>query len=118
MQKLDSIDFNFDRMDFVINLKSIAMKKVLAGAMMIFGTMFLTAQVTTQDTARTKSEKKMKKMNQKSSETVKASDAKSVDSAEKAKIKNEATSDLMKQQRDGINDEATKPMQPAPGQTE
>ncbi len=95
------------------------MKKILAGATLMLGTMFLTAQVTTQDTVKTKSEKKMKKMNQKSSETVKSEAIKKAsDSAEKEKIKNEATSDLMKQQRDGINDEATKPMQPMPGQTE
>jgi len=95
------------------------MKKILAGAMLICGTMFLTAQVTTQDTVKTMSEKKMKKMNQKSSDAVKTEEVKKAsDSAEKEKIKNEATSDLMKQQRDGINDEATKPMQPVPGQTE
>ncbi len=44
------------------------MKNLMAGALMIFGTAFLTAQITPQqDSTRTKSEKKMKN---KSQETV------------------------------------------------
>lgn len=48
------------------------MKNLMAAGLMIFGTMFLTAQVTTpqQDTTRTKTEKKTNKMNKKAPETV------------------------------------------------
>ncbi|GGG43186.1 hypothetical protein [Epilithonimonas arachidiradicis] len=50
------------------------MKKLIAGGLMIFGAMFVTAQVTPpQDTSRTNKtskEKKMDKMNQKAPQTV------------------------------------------------
>jgi hypothetical protein len=47
------------------------MKKLIAGGLMIFGAMFVTAQVTPpQDTSRTNKEKKINTMNQKAPETV------------------------------------------------
>ncbi|WP_374446266.1 hypothetical protein [Epilithonimonas sp.] len=98
------------------------MKKLMAGAMMIFGTMFLTAQTTPQqDTAKTGKEKKLNKANAKTPETVEPNGMnRSVDTTKlnQQKIENERARDQMNQRRDGINDEATKPMQPAPGKTE
>lgn len=98
------------------------MKKLMAGAMMILGTMFLTAQTTQQqDTAKNRQEKKLNKANAKMPETVEPNGMnRSVDTTKlnQQKIENERARDQMNQRRDGINDEATKPMQPAPGKTE
>lgn len=87
---------------------------------MLFGAMFVTAQQTpSKDTSKAKTEKNVNKVKQSDMKTVEP-DKITADTAKatEQKVRQETTSDLMKQQRDGINDEATKPMQPAPGQTE
>lgn len=101
------------------------MKKLIAGGLMIFGTILISAQTTPpQDTTRTRTEKKMNKMNKKTPETVQPNGMnRTVDTAnldKRQKIEDKKINKRSEPQRDGLNNEASKPSpsQPSPGQLE
>ncbi|WP_027383128.1 hypothetical protein [Epilithonimonas caeni] len=96
------------------------MRKLIAGGLIIFGAMSVTAQVTPpQDTTRTKTEKKMNKT---TPETVQPNGMNGTIDTTTIQDKSKKTEDKnrkrLEPRKDGLNNEAVKPTQPAPGQLE
>jgi hypothetical protein len=98
------------------------MKKLIAGSLMIFGTVLISAQITPpQDTTRARTEKKI---NKKTLETVQPNGTnRTVDTAnldKRQKIEDNRTIKRAEPTRDGLNNEASKPSpsQPVPGKLE
>ena len=98
------------------------MKKIITtAALVIFGTMFMTAQ-TTKDSSAKLSKKSVASKEMKVKSSVQRTDtSKMVDTANLEQRQKEADAKLQRQtipQKDGLNNEAVKPAQPVPGQLE
>ena len=100
-------------------------KLMIVGAFLMLGTLMMNAQTTTRqdkrDNLRSKAEKNLKsgdfKMDTSSQSTEFRRKADTATFNQKQKLQGEARKDF-EQSKDGLNNEAVKPTQPAPGQLE
>lgn len=96
-------------------------KLILSGSLLMFGTFLMKAQTTKQDNLRSAAEKNLKstefKMDTSSQNMELRKKADTATFNQKQKLQREARKDFEKS-KDGLNNEAVKPTQPAPGQFE